>query len=1088
MLLKRFVFLFFLVLLCGNALGSVTFYCDVDFYGDELTVNFVCSGVTLSYFEVGDNYCVFDSINLSVDTTVIVNVSQVNSNPYGSVNAGDTVLRFNATTSGSNVIFNFNGNITNGVYNEYQDSVIDKSSQDDGFTFTVSSWSSVDVEVRFSQVSWSTNPIVTTNASSSITFGGATLNGYVVNTTGEATCAVRFEYGTTTGYGTNTSDQNIAEGNTFSAVLSELEASTTYHYRAYIENSSGANSVGEDMTFTTLSDLIILRPEYWPFTSFDRHGDTENYKCVDEIDTDENTTYVYHNGTSESEQYNLENKPSNISSLSPIIKVSFCARGINTWQIGKIVLGFVGNGGIALSDILSLPFTYSNVYYNLSSNPRTGNNWTWTDINNMRIYLGIIGKQHQDTEVRVTQYFVTVYYLDSPSVTTNISTGIQENNVTLNGYLLNTTNRFNTCNVFFQYGETTSYGTNTAQQVLSDNTEFEHNLTGINPGTLYHYRAVANTTDQVFDYGDDMTVQTKPEGPVGLTLTEKNEGTIHNFSWTKGDGALRTVILHKTGSYPITQTDGTVIYNDTGTAFDYDGFSFGYYNYYRSWSFSNTTFSDNYTSSTTTSFPAPPANASSDYNINTRVLNLSWDRGTGSDREIVVRQNNSYSSSISDGVIVYNYTDTFYNFTTYDSYYYTVFSFNSTTHYFSPTGLSLPWGAVNISVYNETSPWEKITNFGLLISNQEGTSSYQNKTCDNPHVLDLHDIPYGDDTVIVINATNYLTRTYYKDLNNNSFYNLSFYLPPIEVSVDPGSGDPGGSGDNYTTTRTYFITVVDGFTFPLSDVKVVISRFMNNTGNYEEIESDITDGNGEAQFKLIPNVKYRVVLTKSGYAQVGDKFWFPDPDYYGIYYPKKFVMEIDPSETENNSFWDVCSFTANMYDNSTLHVDFLDSDSATDDFVFYVYEVFNDTATLLTTKTGSLSDYDFWVTNVNTSRSHRVVLFLNHTSFDSFSMTIMVAPLHTPDKDTEEMESDLTDTLGDNPLGWVNMLFLFVPILVLLVVFAPYNAGVGVIGSGLYVGFASIFITVPVNLTVLVPFVIAMGVILIFVKKRRENI
>jgi len=489
-------------------------------------------------------------------------------------------------------------------------------------------------------------------------------------------------------------------------------------------------------------------------------------------------------------------------------------------------------------------------------------------------------------------------------------------------------------------------------------------------------------------------------------------------------------------------------------------------------------------------YPDPPYDGASHYNTSDNKLNFSWTRGNYSDCEVLVKNNNSYPSSPSDGTEVYNGTDLYYNFTNFDSGYYTVWSFNDTTDTFSRTGEDIPWGAINITVYNESQPWVQISPFGLLISNQDVTSTYQNSSCTNPHTLDLLDIPYGSNTVIYINATDYRHRTYYKDLLVNTFYNYSFYLPPLETTVDPGGGDEGGSGDNYSTTTAFTVTVVDEYGYFLNDVKIIISRYMNNTGEYEEIASQITDGIGDAQFMLIPNVKHYVELVKDGYVQEGSKFWTPLLDNYGNGISKELSMSLDASNIENVTFWDVCHFNGTMYSNGSLYVqfeEFSDDDTVTN-ASFYTYEVFNFTESLNATNTTTDESFSFWVTGINTSRVHRVVCYINHSDFGSDIVSIWIQPLRTPNKSRTDIENKLTGSLGSNPLGWVNLLILFIPILVLLLVFGPSNAGIGIMGSGLYVGFASIFISVDTRVLALVPIVVAIGFILIMVKRGRMNL
>jgi hypothetical protein len=97
-------------------------------------------------------------------------------------------------------------------------------------------------------------PTVTTGAASNLAQATATLNG-TVNPNGAATTC-HFEYGTTTGYGTNTPDDTSPGSGTsavpVSANVSSLTADTLYHFRLSCTNSAGTTN-GSDATFTTLA-------------------------------------------------------------------------------------------------------------------------------------------------------------------------------------------------------------------------------------------------------------------------------------------------------------------------------------------------------------------------------------------------------------------------------------------------------------------------------------------------------------------------------------------------------------------------------------------------------------------------------------------------------------------------------------------------------------------------------------------------------------------------------------------------------------------------------------------------------------------
>jgi hypothetical protein len=95
-------------------------------------------------------------------------------------------------------------------------------------------------------------PTVTTNAASNVASTSATLNGYLNSDGGEA-CWYRFQYGTTTSYGTDTAwTGSITSGQSFSQSISGLSPGTTYHFRAQCKNSSVTPGSGGDLSFTTL--------------------------------------------------------------------------------------------------------------------------------------------------------------------------------------------------------------------------------------------------------------------------------------------------------------------------------------------------------------------------------------------------------------------------------------------------------------------------------------------------------------------------------------------------------------------------------------------------------------------------------------------------------------------------------------------------------------------------------------------------------------------------------------------------------------------------------------------------------------------
>ncbi|MBN2703373.1 MAG: cadherin-like domain-containing protein, partial [Pontiellaceae bacterium] len=103
-------------------------------------------------------------------------------------------------------------------------------------------------------------PSVSTDAASSITASGATLNGTVDDEGAETT--ITFEYGLSDSYGSSATAAQSPLGaesgsSAVSASVSGLSVATTYHYRVKAVNSVGT-TVGSDQTFTTLKNTQTI--------------------------------------------------------------------------------------------------------------------------------------------------------------------------------------------------------------------------------------------------------------------------------------------------------------------------------------------------------------------------------------------------------------------------------------------------------------------------------------------------------------------------------------------------------------------------------------------------------------------------------------------------------------------------------------------------------------------------------------------------------------------------------------------------------------------------------------------------------------
>jgi hypothetical protein len=117
-------------------------------------------------------------------------------------------------------------------------------------TGQTAAWHSGDVtELNLAVTITVVPPTVVTSAATAIGTTTATLNGSLTNLGTATSVQVSFEWGLTTTYGSQTSPQTMTGIGSFSAALTSLSSSTTYHFRAKAVGTD--TGYGLDMTFTT---------------------------------------------------------------------------------------------------------------------------------------------------------------------------------------------------------------------------------------------------------------------------------------------------------------------------------------------------------------------------------------------------------------------------------------------------------------------------------------------------------------------------------------------------------------------------------------------------------------------------------------------------------------------------------------------------------------------------------------------------------------------------------------------------------------------------------------------------------------------
>lgn len=152
------------------------------------------------------------------------------------------------------------------------------------------------------------------------------------------------------------------------------------------------------------------------------------------------------------------------------------------------------NGGLLSNNNIAQPI-YTPPYSNLYNQ----NNYTCT-----LTVTNSLGESNSDS--------ITIYvnYNNSSYIQTTNATNISNFQATLNGSLSNI-NSANINYVYFQWGQTTSYGNQTPKQLINYPGSFMYNISNLNTNTVYHFRAVIESNNEII-YGRDTTLKTSEVG------------------------------------------------------------------------------------------------------------------------------------------------------------------------------------------------------------------------------------------------------------------------------------------------------------------------------------------------------------------------------------------------------------------------------------------------------------------------------------------------------------------------------------------------------------------------------------------------
>ena len=303
-------------------------------------------------------------------------------------------------------------------------------------------------------------PGVNTVAAASIAANSVTLNGNLTSLGTAGTVNGFFEYGLTTAYGGITTIQPITVIGTFSFNVIGLTPGATYHFRADADGGVNGTASGSDMIFTTTTAPPAV-------TTLAATSITAN------------STFV--NG--------------NLTSLgtASTVKVAFEYGLTNTYGSTTTVQNLTGTG-IFIAGLFNL-------------NPATTYHYR-ADVDG-----GLSGAVNGADMTFTTAGPGTM----PPAVNTLGATLIATNSATVSGNLTSL-GTASAVNIFFEYGHTTAYGSVTTVQTMNTLGTFSFNVTGLTPGSTYHFRAKVDGGVNGTATGSDLTFTTTTLPPQVVTL------------------------------------------------------------------------------------------------------------------------------------------------------------------------------------------------------------------------------------------------------------------------------------------------------------------------------------------------------------------------------------------------------------------------------------------------------------------------------------------------------------------------------------------------------------------------------------------
>ena len=433
-------------------------------------------------------------------------------------------------------------------------------------------------------------PGVTTLAASGITSSNAMLNGTV--NPNEAATSAYFRYGLTTNYGSYSATNELAATNAtlaVSSLISSLSPGETYYFQLVASNSVGV-TWGSDLTFITLALPAVttlaasgitssnatlngtVNPNEAATSAYFRYGLTTNYgsySATNALAATNETLSVSNliGGLSPGTSYYFQLLASNSVGLSPGIDKTFItsAEAPTATTLGATSItgtnatlnGRVNPNGAASTAYFRFGLTTNYGSYS-ATNALAATNVTLS-LSNMAssltpatsYHFQLVASNSLGASLGGDLTFTTTE--EAPTATTLPAIDITATNALLNGTV--DPNGAAT-SAYFRYGLTTNYGSYSATNSLAAtfaNLSVSNLVSGLTPGTAYHFRLVASNNAGTAT-GSDLMFTNSAAQAVSFSLNDsiKLAGGAFQFSFTNLSGLGFTVLGTTNLAQPLT--------------------------------------------------------------------------------------------------------------------------------------------------------------------------------------------------------------------------------------------------------------------------------------------------------------------------------------------------------------------------------------------------------------------------------------------------------------------------------------------------------------------------------------------------------